>query len=133
VHDFEPGIKPSGLFWTIPIDPSAIEVNQGTGQARFHVENLAIPDFHDFFNAVSPSPATVPGHVSFEVTWAGGGGRTKVRDTSYDFGGDYMTGPVTIEFSVSDDGGPVITSDPGGQTNVGSPGVGHERNGVFFV
>jgi hypothetical protein len=108
-------------------------VNQGTGRARFHVENLAIPDFHDFFNAVSPAPTTVPGHVSFEVTWAGGGGRTKVRDASYDFGGDYMTGPVTITFSVSNDGGPLITSDPDGQTNVGPPGVGHERNGVFFV
>jgi hypothetical protein len=44
-----------------------------------------------------------------------------------------MTGPVTINFSVSDDGGTVITSDPDGQTNVGPPGVGHERNGVFFV
>ena len=26
VHDFEPGIAPSGLFWTIPIPGDAIDV-----------------------------------------------------------------------------------------------------------
>jgi hypothetical protein len=98
------------------------------------LEKFALPDFGDFGNAVSPSPTTVPGHVSFDVTWAGGGGRTKVRDSNFDFGGDYMTGPATIAFSVTDDGsGTTIASDPAGQTNPGPPGVGHERNGIFFV
>jgi len=108
-------------------------VNARTGRARFHVENLALPDFHDFVNAVSPSPKTVPGHVSFDVTWAGGGERTKVRDGIFDFAGEYVTGPATIAFSVTDDGSDTVyASDPAGQSNSGPPGVGHERNGVFL-
>jgi len=31
-HDWEPGIAPSGLFWTIPIDPSAIHVDPASAQ-----------------------------------------------------------------------------------------------------
>jgi hypothetical protein len=51
-----------------------------------------------------------------------------------------VTGPTTISFTASNDGGDVIyTSDPEGQYNptvdqggAGPPAVGHERNGVFF-
>ena len=132
MHDFEPGIKPSGLFWTIPIDRSAIALDPVTGRARFHMQNLAVPDYHDFFSAISPSPESVPGLVSFDVRWAGGGDRTNVRDVAFDFAGEYVTGATTIDFVVSSNGGPAISSDANGQTNVGSPGVGHERNGVFF-
>lgn len=134
IHDFEPGIKPSGLFWTTPFDPSAFDVVPGQGRARFKADNIPMPDFHDFFNAVSPNAQSVPGHVSFEVTWAGGGARTKVRDDTFDFGGEFVTGPATIAFTVSDDGaGVVYTADPAGQSNGQlQPGVGHERNGAFF-
>jgi hypothetical protein len=132
VNDFEPGIKPSGLFWTTPVPGSAVQVNQGTGVARYQLEGFAIPDFGNFGNATSGSPTSVPAHVSFTVTWAAGGGRSKVRDTTFDFTGHYVSGPANISFSVSDDGGPVITSDAAGQSNPGPPGVGKERNGVFF-
>ena len=65
-------------------------------------------------------------------------------------GGDYTTGPFKLGVSYMDrtaenfsganndmdttrySGGVTYTSDSGGQSNVGSPGVGHERNGVFF-
>jgi hypothetical protein len=56
VHDFEPGILPSGLFWTIPISPLLLDANPGAGRARFRAHQLAMPDFHDILNAVSPSP-----------------------------------------------------------------------------
>ena len=48
VHDWEPGIAPSGLFWTIPISPSVIEIDPGSGQARMVAENVAVTDYHDF-------------------------------------------------------------------------------------
>ena len=50
-------------------------VDPGTGTARFRMQNVAVPDFHNFFNAISPFPSTLPGHVSFDVRWAGGGER----------------------------------------------------------
>ena len=132
VHDFEPGIKPSGLFWTIPIAASAIDVAPGTGRARYDLENLALRDFHDIFNAVSPSPTSRPGHVSFDVRWAGDGDRTTIRDTTFGFVGDFVGGNIAVSFTASDDGtGVIYTSDAEGQTTI-SGGVGHERNGIFF-
>jgi hypothetical protein len=132
-HDFEPGIAPSGLFWTIAVPPEAVELSPGSGEARFEMEDVAVPDLHDFFNSVSPTPnpGPVPSHVSFEVQWLGGGERQKIRDGTFGFVGHFVSGEAHIEFSVSNDGGGEWSSIADGQTTV-SAGVGHERNGRFF-
>ena len=71
--------------------------------------------------------------MSFDVRWPGNGDRQNIRDTTFGFTGHYVASAVTISFAASNDRSDVIyTSNSGGQTNVGSPGVGHERNGVFF-
>jgi hypothetical protein len=136
VHDFEPGIAPSGLFWTIPIASSAIDVSRGSGQARLHAENVPVTDYHNFFIAVGlsrPPPSPLPSHVSFDVRWSGTGTRQKIRDDTFGFTGRYMNCNATISFTASNDRGDVIyRSKAAGQHNVGQPGVGHERNGVFF-
>ena len=133
-HDFEPGIAPSGLFWTIPITPSAIDVDPGRGQARLHADNVAVTDYHDFINAVfGGGPTPIPSHVSFDVRWSGDGDRQEIRDETFGFTGHYVNSNATISFTASNDGGDVIYSSVAtGQYNVGQPGVGHERNGVFF-
>jgi hypothetical protein len=140
-HDWEPGIAPSGLFWTIPIDPSAIDADPRSGQARLRAKRVSVSDYHDFFNAIlGPNPPRVPSHVSFDVRWSGDGGRQKIRDQTFGFTGHYVTGAAIVSFTASNDGDDVIyTSDPAGQYNptvdqggAGSPAVGHERNGVFF-
>ena len=131
VHDWEPGIKRSGLFWTIPMPASAFS-HRGGSRARFHAKGLAMPDYHDFFNAISPAPRTKPGHVSFDVRWHGDGARKRVRDAAFGFAGKFVGGTATIEFSARDDRrGVVYTSVAHGQTTVGSSAVGFERNGVF--
>jgi hypothetical protein len=140
-HDFEPGIAPSGLFWTIPIAPAAVEVDPGSGQARLRASNVPVTDYHDIINAIfGGGPTPLPSHVSFDVRWAGGGARQKIRDQTFGFAGHYATGPAMITFTASNDGSGVIySSEPAGQYNptvdqggAGSPAVGHERNGVFF-
>jgi hypothetical protein len=131
--DYNPGIKPSGLFWTIPFDASTFDATPGQGRARFRVDNVPMPDYHDIGNSLSPNPTSIPGHVSFEVTWAGGGDRQQVRDSTFDFAASLVTGPATITFTASDDGSSAVyTADREGQSNPLDPGVGHERNGVFF-
>jgi len=136
VHDFEPGIAPSGLFWTIPIASSAIESSTGSGNARLHARNLPVTDYHTFLIAVGlsePPPSPLPSHVSFDVRWSGTGTRQQIRDQEFGFTGHYVNSNATISFTASNDGGDVIYSSvAGGQYNVGQPGVGHERNGVFF-
>ena len=136
VHDFEPGIAQSGLFWTISVAPSAIDVSPGRGRARLHADNLPVTDFHNLFIAVGlsePPPSPLPSHVSFDVRWSGNGTRQVIRDKTFGFTGHYVNCNATISFTASNDGGDVIySSDAAGQYNVGQPGVGHERNGVFF-
>jgi hypothetical protein len=139
-HDWEPGIARSGLFWTIPISPSAIKFDTDTGDARFHARHLRVNDFHDFFNAVQGGgPQPVPSRVSFDVRWHGHGKSSKVRDKTFGFEGQYVAGKTTISFSAAQDGGVVYRSDHAGQYNptlkqggAGHPAVGIERNGVFF-
>jgi hypothetical protein len=133
IHDFEPGIAPSGLFWTIPISNGAADASPGSGRARFRLDGLALNDYHDFFTAIGPNPPDVPSHVSFEVTWHGGGVHQHITDPDYDFTGIFVGGDATISFTAWNDGtGVLYSSDAGEQTTVGTPGVGHERNGVFF-
>jgi hypothetical protein len=132
VHDFEPGIAPSGLFWTVPIGRSAIAMQPQRGRARFSEDNMAVPDFHDFGNAISPAPVTVPGHATFDVRWERNGAVQKITDTTFGFAGQFIPSTATIRFAVSDDGtGVVYSSDDAGQVTIGG-GVGKERNGVFF-
>ena len=142
-HDFEPGIARSGLFWTIPIAPWAIEVDPRRGRARLRADRVPVPDFHDGFNALGLSPTPippVPSHVSFDVRWAGNGDRQKIRDDQFLFTGEYVSSPTTIDFTAFNDrAGVIYRSDHRGQYNpsvdvggAGSPAVGRERNGVFF-
>ena len=93
VHDFEPGIADSGLFWTIPISPGSIKADPASGRARFRVEALKIGDYHDFFNAVGGG-TPVPSRVSFEVVWEGGGSPVDLRDETFTFEGHYVPGPA---------------------------------------
>lgn len=135
MHDFEPGIAPSGLFWTIPIEPGAIKVDPSTGEARLRVNALKVLDFHDILHALGliPGPDPVPSRVSFEVRWSGHGDPVELRDTTFGFMGHYVTGPATISFTASNDAGDVVySSDATGQSNVGTPAVGTEQNGGFF-
>jgi hypothetical protein len=98
----------------------------------FHLESFSIPDFHDFFNAVSPSPTFQLAVVSFDTQWTGTGRKTKLHDTTFGFGGYFIAATATIAFTAMDVGSNVVyTSDPAGQTTAGG-GVGHERNGIFF-
>ena len=140
-HDFEPGIRRSGLFWTIRIPPSSVGFDTKTGQARFRARNVPVKDYHDIINAVFHSgPKPIPSHVSFDVRWHGGGRHRKVRDKEFGFEGHYVTGQATVQFTASNDAqGVVYRSDPAGQYNpsaktggAGSPAVGKQQNGVFF-
>jgi len=133
--DWNPGIEPSGLFWTMPISDRLIAFNGEHGTARFRAENLSVPDYGNFFNSIAPPSSQTPpiaSHVSFDVRWHGGGTRTVVRDDTFDFGGSFIDGDITIAFTARHDADEIVyTSDDGPQIVV-SGGVGRERNGVFF-
>jgi hypothetical protein len=102
---------------------------------------VRVKDYHDIINAVTGAKRKpVPSRVSFDVRWHGHGKRHKIRDTTFGFEGNYITGPATIRFTASHDGRSVsYRSDPAHQYNpttkqggAGSPAIGHQRNGLFF-
>jgi hypothetical protein len=131
-HDFNPGIRRSGLFWTAPVPAAAIDANLLQHRSRFHMRHRATPDYHDFFNSVSPNPQSVAGHVTFDAAWTANGPRKWVRDPTFGFLGKFMPADMRISFAVSDDNsGVVYHSVADGQVTV-SGVIGHERNGRFF-
>jgi hypothetical protein len=140
VHDWEPGIADSGLFWTTPISPGSIKADPSSGRARFRVEALKIGDYHDFFNAVGGG-TPIPSRVSFDVLWAGGGTPVDLRDETFAFEGRLVPGPARISFIAADDrSGVTYRSVAEGQYNptleqggAGDPAVGTERNGRYFT
>jgi len=140
VHDWEPGIADSGLFWTIPISPGSIKADPARGWARFRVEALKIGDYHDFFNAVNGG-TPIPSRVSFDAVWEGGGSAVDLRNETFRFEGHYVPGPARIDFIASNDHtGVSYRSVAEGQYNptleqggAGDPAVGTERNGRYFT
>jgi hypothetical protein len=129
-HDLEPGIAQSGLFWTIPIDGSAVSVDPGRGTASLRAANVAVRDFHDVFNAFGSGPS-VPAVVTFDVEWSPTGQPQRVRDGTFGFVGEYVGGSAHIDFTATV-GGVTYRSNSAGQYNPLQPAVGTERNGLFF-
>jgi hypothetical protein len=135
IHDYEPGIMPNGLFWTVPITPDAIESNLGTGTARFHMTNMAIPDFHDFANSIGstkqPIPTT-PASATFDVRWQASKQVIPLRDAASGYAGEFMDSQATMSWSVEQPAQHFqFATDDAGTNTVGGV-IGRERNGVYF-
>jgi len=56
IHDFNPGIESSGLFWTSEIEPGTVAAHPGNGSAVMDVHDLASRDYHDLVNAITGGP-----------------------------------------------------------------------------
>jgi hypothetical protein len=111
---------------------SATDSNLATGHGRFHLDDQHVPDFHDFFNAISPHPQTKPGLVSFDVHYGAKGSATHLRDATFGFEGSCAPAGLHIDFEARDlPSGVIYRSVAEGQRVVGG-GMGHEQNGVFF-
>ena len=68
IHDFNPGIAENGLFWTIPLPESSLDVHFGKGTGSLHVSGLDVEDYHDIVNALQDGPS-VEATVSFDIHW----------------------------------------------------------------
>ena len=127
VHDFNPGIRDSGLFWTVPIDRGGVRVNLGSGEASLHVADLDVEDYHDVVNALKDGPS-VEASVSFDVHWSGVKERVKIRNRDVRFAGEYVRNTANLVWSASEEGFKFL-SEP---LASGFATIGHERNGTFF-
>lgn len=126
-HDFNPGIEPSGLFWTTPIDPASVQVDLASGKASLEVNDLEIEDYGTVVNALVDGPS-VDAEVSFKVEWSGGHGRTRIRNPEQRFVGHYLRDTASLVWSASEHGF-TWQSDP---FDSFFAEIGSERNGHFF-
>ena len=141
IHDFNPGITPDGLFWTLALPDNSVTVHLGSGFAALAATNLPINDYHDFGNALGgggpgiPGPAT-PAQLSFRVVWSGVSSRANVRNTAspLDGGGlagEFVRNAAQMEWSAAV-GDLQYVSDPLATSTSAFAEIGHERNGSFF-
>jgi hypothetical protein len=131
VHDFNPGIRESGLFWTQPVSEDALEVDLAGGTATLALDDLDEEDYHNLLNALLDGPSD-SASVSFEMRWKAIAEPMNVTDSVHGFTGRYQISAVQIEWSAT---APhfEFASDPAGTTTNVRSVIGRERNGIFFA
>jgi hypothetical protein len=130
LDDMNPGITLTGLFWTIAIPESSVEVDFGQGRAELRVENAQIEDYGTFLNSLFGGPSD-PATVSFEVHWAGRSPQQRVVDTAGEMEGQFIRNAATMEWSATTPNYEFV-SQPASTSSSLFAEIGHERNGVFF-
>jgi hypothetical protein len=130
IHDYNPGIASNGVFWTVRVPDSFVDVNPGRGQASYLARNLAVPDYTDFISSIFPG-TSVPATVSFDIRWFDIQERTNRTNPDEGFAGEFVVTKATAAWS-SRQAGFEFVSDPA-ETSVSEHAIiGHERNGVFL-
>lgn len=130
VHDFNPGIRKSGLFWTLPVAGDAVEFNLEHGAASLAVDDLDEEDYHNLHNALLDGPSD-SASVSFEMRWQATADAMNVTDPVHRFTGRFRMSDVQIEWSAATSSFQFVSDAASTTHNVRSV-IGRERNGVFF-
>ncbi len=130
MHDFNGGIAPSGLFWTIRVPDHALTIGAGTAR-------LTLPRVHVVDSRVFLGPVDFPGQVSIDVTWTAIGppvthlpGSTNPTDPTSWFGTMSVASAVG-SFSGGTNKGFGFTAN-GQTTAMRWAELGTEKNGVFL-
>ena len=137
LHDFSPGILPSGLFWIVKVPDSAVQINGDT--LTIHLENVPLIDAFTFPPAlgIGITPFTVvPMKASFDVSYTKSGNRHRIYPTSHDpispfnWAGEMWDATNSGSFSMAYDDNSFSAS--GSFSSAGNFGeMGTERNGSF--
>ncbi len=128
IHDFNPGIRESGLFWTVPVKEEALQVDMEAGKATLALSDFDLEDYGNLENALKEG-AEVDASVSFNMTWTATADPFNVSDPVHTFAGRFSLATVDITWSATAPGFE-FTSSPG-VTQFKSY-FGRERNGIFF-
>ena len=136
IHDLNPStFPPVGLFWTVEIPDSGVEVELGAGSASLQASTVAILDYGNLGNALfGGGPPPTPGTVSFKVVWGGVSQRVNIRNTDPVYGGfagEFVRNSAQMEWTGTV-GDLTFVSDPISTSSSLFAEIGHERNGSFF-
>ena len=121
IHDFNPGVAPSGLFWTAHVPVGSVEIDLGRTTASFQLKDFALLD-------TIPNVAAT---VSLSMEWHGERAEVEVKDLVNGFAGSYRECSATIQWAAQEAGFSFV-SDPASTSSTRFAEIGRERNGVFF-
>ena len=130
IHDYNPGITQSGLFWTVRVPHSAVKVDLKRWTASFALDRFRLDDYYNLANAFVGGPST-PSVASFVVTFKGHGDALTQRDEANDFAVKYRLAHSTLVWSAQG-GGFAYRSDEAKTSAETFSMLGAERNGAFF-
>jgi hypothetical protein len=130
VHDFNPGITRTGLFWTVRAPQRSVEVALGEARASMRAHDLEVEDYFDVVNALQDGPS-VPARVSYDIRWRHELDRSKVTDADNDFEAWLIQTEATIRWAARTEGFS-FHSGPAAASNTAFAVIGRERNGSFF-
>ena len=136
IHDLNPtAFPPVGLFWTIEIPISGIEVEFKKGRACLEARHIPVFDYGMIANALfAGGPSPRQGSVSFKVVWSGDGEKVSVRNTDPVYGGfegEFIRNSAQMEWRGTV-GNLRFRSDPLDTSSSSFAEIGRERNGSFF-
>jgi hypothetical protein len=142
-HDFNPGITPEGVFWTIPFaERSVSAINLGDGKAEMEASNVAVDDYFNLVNALlvqsgqqgNHTPDEIPAQVTFELNWHTVRDRFHIENAAQTFEASVVLNESTVQWSAREaaaSGAPSFSFHSTSSTNVFSM-LARERNGRFF-
>ena len=131
INDFNPGITPSGLFWTTAVPPEDVDVDFDEGEASMRIRNIEIMDFHDIPNALfGGGPAPVAATVSLRVRWSGITEKVRITNADQGFTGKFIRNQAQMEWVATTDKFTFV-SQPASTSSSFFAELGHMRNGSF--
>jgi len=86
VHDFNAGLGPNGLFWTVQVPDDAVKIDDDNDKLTISLTNVAVVDQISFPNGTGNNQgmAGAPATVSFSITYRKVGTSRHVRAASRD-------------------------------------------------
>jgi hypothetical protein len=130
VHDFNPGIARSGLFWTIRIPDESVAIDLEDATASMKLSGVELRDFFNIPNSLMRGKS-IDADVSFHIRWSGVKKRVHLHDKQNTFDAHVIEDTATMEWSAEERGFKFV-SDPANTSTTVFAEIGRERNGVFF-
>jgi hypothetical protein len=132
IHDFNPGVLPSGLFWTILVPESSVRVSPGATTAKLQLFHSRQLDHFDFENAIlANGPTPQESRVSFKVRWTATGPPQQFDNPAQQFRGVFREALAQMEWTARS-GDLEFRSAPLGQSSSSTAQIGRESNGSFY-
>jgi hypothetical protein len=148
IHDYNVHIDSNDVFWMVPVEDDAVEVDFNEARARLRVRGLNVFDDHDLANSLTlglglpgdlgfPYPPIAPvapvrATVSFDVEWNGIVTTAQIHNSAQSFEGSFLSTGATIKWSADQPGFHFDSETPDPTRNLVSV-LGNEQNGVFFT